>query len=84
MNVRANGRVWLLLVVLTFVSFHLAPRFGSGHEAAWLFPLAGGKGYLVGYRFMELRGAHPLWRFCFSSFLVLLMGLLFWLAGKSR
>ena len=84
MNARANGLVWLVLVLLTFVSFQIAPRFGSGHEAAWILPVAGGKGLLVGDRFMELHGAHPAWRFAFSALLVALTGLLFWLAGRSR
>lgn len=84
MKVHANRWVWMILVVLTLVSFQLAPRFGSGHEGAWLFPLAGGKGLLVGYRFMELRGAHPAWRLAFVSLLVALTGLLCWMAGPGR
>jgi Prokaryotic Cytochrome C oxidase subunit IV len=77
-----NTIVWIALAVLSLASFSLGARNGAFHGAHWILLLALGKALLVGFRFMELRTAHPAWRCGFVGLLGILTALLFGLAHR--
>lgn len=67
---RANAFVWLILVGLTLVAFGLGDWTGWRHGPFLILALAGIKGGLLGWRYMELRVAHLAWRVAFGLALV--------------
>ena len=81
MSARANGLVWLALIALTFVSFTVSDTLGR----AALLPIlgaAGLKSVLVGFQFMGLRLAHPLFRVGFALLIgALVLGV--WIAQRA-
>ncbi len=63
---RSRTYVWVALLGLTFVSFAAGDRLAR----AALVPImiaAALKSSMVGFEFMELRRAHPLWRAAFAT-----------------
>ena len=67
-----NGLTWLLLVALSAGSFRAAESGTSasaGRVVLFLVLAAALKSLLVGWQFMELRTAHPLWRAGFALLL---------------
>lgn len=58
---KANTVTWLILVVLTSVSFAASEPSGLRTVAPLILGLAGIKALVVTAQFMELRRAHPAW-----------------------
>lgn len=62
-----NLAIYLVLVALTAIAFPAA------RHPAFLMTLAGLKCLLVGFVFMDLRRAHPVWRLAFAGFVALFL-----------
>ncbi len=77
-----NTTAWIALTLLSLASFSLAARNGGFHGAHWILLLALAKALLVGFRFMELRTAHPAWKCAFVGMLLVLTALLLGLASR--
>lgn len=58
---KANTTVWLILMMLTSLSFAVSETHGLRSVAPLILGVAGIKGLLVAAQFMELRRAHPVW-----------------------
>ena len=71
-----NTAVWIILVLLSAVSYSL----GGGGAMAFILAAAGIKAGLVGWQFMELRTAHPVWNAGLLSILAAVLGLVYLLA----
>lgn len=69
---------WILIVLLGLTASGLALSTTlSGHFAtACILGGAGVKAALVGWRFMDLRDAHFVWRLGFAALLCLILGVL--------
>lgn len=81
MSARANGLVWLALIALTFVSFTVSDTLGR----AALLPIlaaAAGKSAMVGFQFMGLRQAHPMFRAVFAVLIGVLVTAV-WIAQRT-
>lgn len=73
---RSNTLTWIVLILLSVVSYLL-----GGRDAALFVLLAAGiKAGLVGWQFMELRTAHPVWNVGLLSILAVVLGLVALLA----
>lgn len=81
---RANTIVWLALVGLTLGGFLLGAAASRAHAGFLILTLAGGKGLLLGWRFMEVRVAHPAWKAAFAGAVVVLVAGLALLSRVSR
>lgn len=71
--------IGFLLALATGATWWLGER-GHGDLAPWavgcVLALAGFKGFLIAYEFMELRGAPPLWRALVLGWLAVTVGLI--------
>lgn len=71
--------IGLLLALATGATWWLGER-GPGNLAPWavgaVLALAGFKGFLIAYDYMELRGAPALWRRLVLGWLALVVGLM--------
>ena len=73
------NRAWLLLLVITGVTFWMGESgssAGSLAVALVVLGLAFVKGMLVALEFLELREAPALWRWLIAGWLVLVLGLI--------
>lgn len=70
---KPNTWTWLLLLTLTVVSYCI-----DGRSAAGLILIAAGvKATMVGWQFMELRSAHPIWRLALAAVLTGVLALVY-------
>ena len=72
------NRAWLLLLVITGVTFWMGESGSSASSLAValvVLGLAFVKGMLVALEFLELREAPALWRWLIAGWLVLVLGL---------
>ena len=73
------NRAWLLLLVITGVTFWMGESGSSASSLAValvVLGLAFVKGMLVALEFLELREAPALWRWLIAGWLVLVLGLI--------
>ena len=70
---KANTIIWILLVALSATSFSIA----GGSATVAILIAAGVKSTLVGWQFMELYAAHPIWRAALATFLVGLLAIIY-------
>ncbi len=75
---KTNTLCWLLLILLTITGVIVSDTARGPGAAGIILVTALAKTFLVGWRFMELHTAHPLWK---GSFLLLILGLLGLLYG---
>lgn len=64
---KAHTTVWLILMMLTSLSFAVSEKQGQHSLALLILGVAGVKAVLVAAQFMELRRAHPLWLAGFAA-----------------
>ena len=70
---KANTVTWFALVALSALSFSV----GGRSLPALVLTAAGLKSALLGWRFMELHTAAPVWKAAFLSLLVVLLTLIY-------
>ena len=78
MHVNRLNAAWLLLLVITGVTFWLGESGSSVGSVAVALAVLGQafvKGLVVALDFLELREAPPLWRWLVIGWLVLVLGL---------
>lgn len=76
LGMRPCTRIWLLLVLLTLVSFAIGEaQLGGTAVMIFVLALALLKGRLVASHFMGLRRAAFLWRFVMASYLLTVGGM---------
>jgi len=73
---KTNTWILLILLGLTLSGFALSATISGQLAAACILGGAGVKAALVGWRFMDLREAHVLWRLGFAALLCLILGVL--------
>ena len=73
---KANTWTWAILLLLTASSFSLSTTAPGYFAAACILGGAGVKAGLVGWRFMDLHGAHILWKLGLAALLCVLLGVL--------
>ena len=67
---KAGTLTWIVLMLLTVTSFVI----GGGATAWFVITAAGVKAALVGWQFMELRYAHPIWAIALFALLAAILG----------
>jgi len=77
---KTNTVCWLFLILLTITGVVASDAVHGPGAAGIILVAALGKTILVGWRFMELHTAHPLWKGAFLLLMSGLMGLLYGLA----
>jgi hypothetical protein len=69
---KANTWSWAVLLLLTAVSFSASDHVRSA--AALILGVAGVKAALVGWQYMELHSAHPMWKAALGVILAGILG----------
>lgn len=59
---KTNTCFWIALIALSALSFSISGTGVRSTTAALILAAAGLKSAAVGWQFMELRSAHPVWR----------------------
>ena len=66
---------WIFLVALTVVTLFLS-GIRQNYAALLIMIVAASKFLVVGFQFMELKRAHPFWKFLIVAYVVILTALL--------
>lgn len=74
---KANTWTWAALLVLSVLGFLVSETAPGMTAAAFILGTAGVKSGLVGWRFMELRSAHLVWKLALFALLAAVLGLVF-------
>ena len=69
-KIETSTRVWLILLVLTFLSWQLAGQ----HLLGWILLFTALKAELIGAYFMRLKYAPLLWRILLWIWLTIVLG----------
>ena len=68
----ANSLTLIVLVALSTASYVIS---GGGSATVIIFVAAWVKAALVGWQFMELRSAHPVWKWALGCLLTAILGI---------
>ncbi len=77
---KANTWTWAALLLLTVLGFSVSEAAHGTSAAAFILGAASVKSGLVGWRFMELRSAHLVWRLALFTLFAGVLGLVFLLS----
>ena len=74
---KADTWTWAALLLLTVLGFSVREGAHGTTAAAFILGAAGLKSGLVGWRFMELRSAHLVWKLALFTLFAAVLGLVF-------